>query len=161
MILLHTPGVPGTAFYFSLPPFIDWQVFCWKTKSILILLVTWRQLWKFIVPISWKGLLVIRNWFEMSSSNGFSPAFHNLPLLSPVAEDFWFVAFKVLLGYIFLHMNGSVHPHSLTTLCSCNYKLNNNLILKYLNLIFTFHIGQYILKTAIFWWMFLILRTLI
>lgn len=86
----------------------------------------------------------------MSRNDTFSLAFSNFLILNLMAEGFRLVAFTVMLVLVFLPVNRSVHPHSPTTLCSCNYKLNNNLILKYLNLIFTFHIGQYILKTAIF-----------
>lgn len=86
----------------------------------------------------------------MSRNDSFSLAFSNFSILSLIAKGFWFVAFKVMLEHVFLLVNSSVHPHNPATLCSCNYKLNNNLIFKYLNLIFTFHIGQYILEAAIF-----------
>lgn len=64
--------------------------------------------------------------------------------LSLNSGRFLVMAFKVVLSHIFLPVYKAVHPHKPNTLCSFNYTFNNNLILKYLNLIFTFHIRQYV-----------------
>lgn len=110
-------------------------------------------------PYFWKLYSKVRDWFEIIGMR-FSP-WLSVTILSSVwkLKEFGVWLLKWCQGAYFCALNRSVHPHGPTILCSHSYKLSNNLILKYLKLIFTFHIGQYILKTAIFWWMFLILRT--